>query len=464
MKIRSKITLWVAGAGLLTSLVFSLVVFFEMREQPYQVLDADLDVAARAVAGRLALEKREETPLEVKILSIPGSLYWIKVYDKNMSLVYRSGFTDIADIPLYKNTKGGYTVTTSIPEARVSSGRDKEGELTFRAKVVLARFGGASYLIQIARPIENLEDEFSDLIIALAAGLVASTLLLALLSYIVAGRIIRPIGIISGLSKEISHKTLGKRIPLGKSRDELYELSDALNQMFDRLQYSFAKQKEFLANASHELKTPTAMLRLFFEESAHREDLPDDLHRQLINQGNIVLRMERLVKRLMDLSVLELKDSIEMKEFSLTGLMRSLLEDFSSIFATGDINVEAHLPTQVSMRGDEEQIRRMLINIFENAFKYNDREGRIKLELSQDKDSVRLSLFNTGAGIPKGELEKVFEQFYRVEKSRSLQHGGAGLGLAIVREIVRLHDGTVTMESEPGAWARIRITLPKRHV
>jgi len=108
-------------------------------------------------------------------------------------------------------------------------------------------------------------------------------------------------------------------------------------------------------------------------------------------------------------------------------------------------------------------IRRFLINIIDNAIKYNRKNGTIEFEVEPAADAIRITCFNTGAGVPTEELNRVFEQFYRVEKSRSLQYGGSGLGLAITRQIVRLHGGDIKMESNPDVWSRIIITLPKRY-
>jgi two-component system OmpR family sensor kinase len=422
-------------------------------------------LAAAALAERLSEEQTSLGEGRINDLAFQGNEYWIKVYNQHLRPVYQSHLSAVVDLPLYRN-KGddGYTVATHVSRQIAHLHQDKRDEVHFRVRVMSAQIGGAPYLIQIARPMEELKEEIADLRTGLGMGLVLSTVLLVIVSYILAGRIVRPVADINRLTKEINENTLEKRIPLGTSRDELYELSASLNHMFDRLQYSFAKQKQFLANASHELKSPVAMLRLFFDEASQRQDLPEAFQHQVISQGEHVLRMDRLVKNLLELSVLELKESVTPEEFSMTDLVRSVLEDFSHIFNEAKLRQETRLPENLKMIGDKDKIRRMLINILDNAVKYNVENGEVKLDLTEKDDLIRLSLFNTGPGIPKDDREKVFEQFYRVEKSRSLQYGGAGLGLAIVKQIVRLHQGKVSLESEPGAWTRIDVTLPQHPV
>ena len=121
------------------------------------------------------------------------------------------------------------------------------------------------------------------------------------------------------------------------------------------------------------------------------------------------------------------------------------------------------MPQKLELRGDKDKIRRVLINIVDNAVKYNVEEGRIQWKAFETKGGIEISLYNTGPGIPREDLSRVFDQFYRVDKSRSTEYGGAGLGLAIVQEIVRLHKGTVSIDSQEGLWTRVDMFLPRRH-
>lgn len=462
MKVRHKITLWITGAGVIAGLLFSLVVFREMLEQPYELLDSELKAMAVTLVRLIEEKQGQAGTVPADTLPIYGRRYWVRVYDHSRNIVYESELARFTALPLYNKGKG-YNVRTYIPRKRIDLCQDRHGEVIFRVMVLNIGSSGSPYMVHIGRPMEDLEDEISDLVLTLVLGLAASTLLLVLISYIVAGRILKPVIIINSLAREINEETLDKRIPLGKNRDELYELSSSLNRMFDRLQYSFTWQKQFLASASHELKSPITILRLFMDEAVHRQDLPESFIQRLINQNNILFRMDRLVKNLLNLSALELKESLELEDFSLTDLIGSVLEDFTDVIAARKIRLEINLPENLRILGDKEKIRHVLINILDNAIRYNRERGEIKLGASETKDAVKLSLFNTGPGIPEDDLDKVFEQFYRVEKSRSFQYGGSGLGLTIVRRIVRLHNGSVNMESRPGTWARIRIILPKLH-
>jgi signal transduction histidine kinase len=275
-----------------------------------------------------------------------------------------------------------------------------------------------------------------------------------------AGKILKPIRELNDLAGDISDKNLTQRIPEGTGRDEFTELTRTINGMLDRLQFSFSRQKRYLADASHELKSPIAVLRLFFEEAAQRSDLPGAFQQQMDNQRLNMLRIDRLVKTLMELSVLELRTSLTRESFDLAELIRSVLEEFSPLIERAKIRVETRIPGALMMQGDGDQVRRVLINLLDNAVKYNVEGGHIGVTLSEKNATLHLCLNNTGPGIPADELPKVFEQFYRVEKSRATEYGGVGLGLSIVQEIVRLHRGTITIDSEPGAWTQVDISFP----
>ena len=461
MNIRNRITLWITGAGLIAGLLSSALIFYEMLEQPYGLLDAELDSQAHALLRGFMPDGSTLVPLADRaMLDSLGRLYWLKIYDREHRVVYTSSLTQFADLPLQVQ-HGGYNVSASIPKEAASLEQDDSGEVTFRVRVFSIPLGNKEYIVQIARPMEKLQEEISDLLISIAIGLILYSILLISLGYFAAGRILKPIADINALAREISDKTLDKRIPLGRNQDEIHVLSSSLNQMFDRLQYSFERQKEFIANASHELKTPIAMQRLFLGESLQRSDLPPDFMARLNCQSEILLRMERLVKNLLDLSALQRQETCELKEIDLSRLFSTLLTEFAEIFQAEGIHLHVHLEDSVYLSGDEDKLRRMLINLIDNAVRYNREEnGEIRISLKKNNQTVIMEIYNSGQGIPAAELNRVLEQFYRVEKSRSSSSGGSGLGLTIVRRIVELHHGQISITSEQDRWTRIQIILP----
>ncbi|MEJ2657133.1 MAG: HAMP domain-containing sensor histidine kinase [Desulfobacterales bacterium] len=461
MKIRYKITLWIAGVGVLASLLFSAIVLWEMLEQPYRLIDRDLETVAGSVVRLVETTPTPSKNATQKDFPFDTGKYWIKIYDDHLNVLYQSKLTRYTDLPLNK-TSQPYMVERMIPRERINLDQDSKNEVAFRIKTFSSRLRDQPCKVVIGRPMEKLEEEITDLIQGVAVGLGAATLLLILVSYYIAGKILRPITVINRMARDINDRSLDQRIPLGKSKDELYELSESLNHMFDRLQYSFVMQKQLIADASHELKGPITLLSFFMENAIHLKELPETFRLRLIRQYDILQRMRRLVKNLLDLSVLKAKETIDFEELFLSELVRSVHDDYADLLTARQIDMKMDVPEQLRIRGDRDSLQRVLINLVDNAIKYNVDGGKIEITAETKNDMVYLSVFNTGRGIPGKDIDQVFEQFYRVEKSRSSQYGGSGLGLTIVKQIIELHRGDISIESNPNAWTRVNIHLPNQ--
>ena len=459
MKIRFKITLWIAGAGFLASLVFSVIIFWEMVEQPYRLIDKDLETMAANVVRLVETTTPKIRNFTQKDFPFDTGSYWIKIYDDHMNVLYQSILTQYTDLP-FKHTNQPYMAERIIPRKYINLNQDSKNEVAFRIKAFNNKLWDQTCKVLIGKPVEKLEDEIVDLVQGIAVGLSTTTLLLIVLSYYIAGKILTPISVINRMARDINDRSLDRRIPLGKSKDELYELSESLNRMFDRLQYSFTRQKQLITDASHELKGPITLLSLFVEDAIHLKELPEKFRLRLVRQYDILQRMRRLVKNLLDLSALKTKDTIDFEEFPLLELVRSVYDDYAEVLAPRQIDMKIDVPENLRIKGDRDSMQRVLINLIDNAVKYNVDAGKIEVAAKIKNDTVHFSIFNTGKGIPKKDIDHVFEQFYRVEKSRSTRYGGSGLGLTIVKRIIELHRGDIIIESDPNAWTRVNIRLP----
>ena len=460
MKIRQKITLWISATTLIAAVSFSSFVFLEMIEQPYYLIDSELKHMAEALFGQFRSNSGQPLTIDEKFLPNPTAKYWIRLLDPNGATLFASAMTRYTDIPLLP-AKKAYNVENVIPREQIQLGQDAHDEVAFRVRVVRAAINGAGCTLLIARPIEELEEEMADLLHELGAILITCFILGVLFSYTLAGRILQPIVTINRLVREINEKSLDTRIPLGKSKDELYTLSVSLNQMFDRLQNSFARQKDFIASASHELKSPIALLLLSQEEMLQSPDLPDHVRNDLASQHNSLQRMTRLIRNLLDLSRLEQQTALAREQVNLAELAEQVLEDYREVVAASLILLETDFEAELYVQGDQEKLRRLLINLVDNAIRYNKKSGgRLRMEGHKDLQAVRLLVSNTGPHVVQEDISRIFEQFYRVEKSRSTQFGGSGLGLAIAKRIAELHGGEICFTSSEDGWNTITVKLP----
>jgi len=463
MTVKTRITLFIVGTGFLDSLLFSIVVFLELVEQPIKILDTMLEEEAHGITGMI-LQRQNALPSSPTDSPKPAlTPYWIEIYGPNHhKLIYRSnlaGSIKLAPVAAGKSA----IVTVPVSTGHIKPGAGNRREATFRVKTFLIKLEGRTFTVQIARRMGKLEEEIRELVFGVLSGLLLSTLALVAVSRFVAGKILKPVGAMQSLAREISEKNLEKRIPTGNGRDEFNQLARTINSMLDRLQHSFVRQRNFLFDTSHELKTPLTTMRLAIDDicSDEAEKLPEASRENILQLKGQVLRMERLVKDLLNLSALETLARIDRKPLRPAEMLSALSADYQIMADARHIRMTLDLDHSLVVQGDRRKLNRAFSNILDNAIKYNNEGGRVEVSGGQSATEVVLSVANTGPGIAAEEIPKVFEQFYRVEKSRASRYGGSGLGLAIVKRIIELHGGSVSLESRKEEWTRLTVRLPK---
>ncbi len=463
MNIRQKITLWIAGTAFIAVVIFTSLTYKVMSEQRYRLIDQELYDMADSIIKQVNTRSGSSWTLEAARLHYSPDHYWIKVTDDSShQILYRSPLSRYTEIPS-QGKRSRYNQEVIIPRTIFQLGQDTHDGVLFRVNIIHGQAGGRPVTVMIADTIEQMNDELLAKLREVIVSIIACTLFIVLISYWLAGRIVRPLVKINNLAREISEKSLDQRIPVGKNPDEIQNLALSLNRMFDRLQFSFSRQKEFIGNASHELKSPITLLRLNLEEMLLSPDLDDSLRNELEKQLNTLRRMGRLVGSLLDLSRLDQHESLTYSQVDLAGLTEQVFDEYSELFSASGIRLENQLPNGLLMQGDQEKLHRLLINLIDNAVRYNLKEnGIIRLTGAKCKRMITMTIANTGPSIPEAEIARVFEQFYRVEKSRSTNHGGSGLGLTIARKIVELHGGRITLSSNVNGWIEVTVVLPTK--
>lgn len=462
MSVRWKISLLITLTGFAASLVFSVCFLNEMLEQPYRIMDSDLRAMA-IQAVHIVDEQRQPGRLNAPLL-IGDKRYWLKVRNRNTgNILYISELAKQVKLP---EPAPGTGVTVSVDTSVAMAGlvRDGQKEVTFRVREEKISFHGRKFLVTVGRPMVKLEEELHDTYVGTIGGLFLSILLLSVSSYFVAGWILKPVKVINDQTREITERHLARRIPVQDGHyDEFNTLARTLNQVFNRLQHAFEQQNRFLADASHELKTPLTLIRLFVDEmrSASEEDPSYRQGEGMARMTEQVLRMERLVKNLLDLSSLEMDGRLVHERVDVGAMLASLAEEYRFLADRRDIRIKDALAPDMLVFGDEQRLIRAFSNIFDNAVKYNVDGGWIEITGKVMEHDIEITVTNSGPGVAESKIPKVFDRFYRVEESRSLRYGGSGLGLAIVKRIIELHGGTVRFTSRPEEWTRLSITLPQ---
>jgi len=460
VKIRYKISLWIAAITLSVATMAGFVVYYEMSEESYSLVDRELlDLSERIVSS--------PHPDHIESQNADVDRYYVNICTKQGVNVYKSRLAGLVSLDS-RPADPRFTVSIDIELEHLwidpaykddfEDLQDLDGSsIMFRVLVSETGEREDDLVIIIAKPLPFITGDFNEVREQIILWSLFATLLVICLSYLMAGRILAPLKAINLQIRVINQSSLGRRITLGRSKDELNELSVSLNAMFDRLEHSFEKQREFIGNAAHEIKTPITTL-LLGHENLLNNSLPPGISDDIESQLNVLRRVSLLVKNLLDISRLEQQDTIHRVKFDLSELIKDILNEFEGLISGLGITIITNLD-EVQLTGDKFKIQRMLINVFDNAIKYNERNGTLKVSLSQAKKTAALVISNTGSVIPEADLPNIFDQFFRVDKSHSSQVGGFGLGLTIVKKIVELHDGTVTASSNEGETA-ISIALP----
>ena len=287
-------------------------------------------------------------------------------------------------------------------------------------------------------------------ILALIGGIV---------TYFLSGHALRPIREFSDKIEEVQAQNLAaSRIEENKVK-ELNQLSVSYNKMLERLSDAFEIQRQFTANAAHELRTPLSLMQVqldLYNSTRHPDNDADTLQTiKMVTEQNG--RLSKMVKTLLDMS--ELQTVGRDDEIMVDALVDEVLADLDPLAQEKNIKLTGKCKN-ITMVGSDILIYRLVYNLVENAIKYNHSGGQVTVTAYRKEKHVYLSVEDTGNGIPEELRERVFEPFFRVDKSRSRELGGVGLGLALVREIVRVHDGSITVRSNPSGGTVFDVILP----
>lgn len=277
-------------------------------------------------------------------------------------------------------------------------------------------------------------------------------------TYFISGHALRPIREFSDKIEKVQAQNLADSRIEENQVKELNQLSVSYNRMLERLSDAFEIQRQFTANAAHELRTPLALMQVqldLYHSNRHPDSDADTVQMiKMVTEQND--RLNKMVKTLLDMS--ELQTVGRDDEIILDALVDEVLEDLEPLAEGKNIRLIGKCK-DITMVGSDILIYRLVYNLVENAIKYNHSGGQVTVTADRKEKHVYLSVEDTGAGIPEELKERVFEPFFRVDKSRSRELGGVGLGLALVREIVRVHDGSITVKSNPSGGTIFEVVL-----
>lgn len=469
MDIRWRLTLWYFLTTFIILLLFSAGIYIFMNHQLYRAVDQQLDTVVKSIQGSYApTTKQFDIVRPDSVKENPFISYYLIVYDETGRPVYSSPLTKTVSLPVplsLKQMELEKVVERKVPQYDKYLHPDGKGRVTFRAINRKIYFNGRQIgWVTVASSIEKVEEALQKLLMTIVIFIVVISVLIGVSGFILTRKSLRPVDVITRKANHISHTNLNERINGITTKDELGRLSDTLNHLLERLQKSFDSQRQFLADAAHELKTPLSVLRAHWESELNNEELSLEFKEKLVHDVETVSRLTHLINNLLLLAKTEdIKTSFVFSDCELDTLLQDVVSDAEILADMKEqrIIVEELLPAKI--HGDRERLYQLFFNVIENAIKYTQETGEIILSMQEQDGRVMVEIKDNGPGIPEEDLPHIFDRFYRVQKDRSRKTGGSGLGLTICKLIVEAHNGKIEAESEPGVGSVFRVVLPHDH-
>ena len=439
--VRLRLTLWYSLilAGIV--LAFSLSVFFFVRAGLYRQLDQQLESDFKAV-----FQDFSEDPNETPEIEAENSAKIFQIV-KAGNLLYQT--------PAYQ--RSGLPLVGQLPPAATRTSRSLSGGW------YLLKTGpaGPGLLLTVAVNEGPLRSTLRTLEAILFLGLIVALALAAFGGFATAGRLLKPVAVISAKAERISAESLSARLTVEDPRDEFGRLAVVINVMLARLEDAFERLKRFTADASHELRTPLTVIRSV-GEVALQEDLDGGAYRDRI--GSMLEEVDRLTRLVDSLLLLTRADSghisLGQKEADVVRLVRQAADDMRALAEEKDQTLALALEGPGVLRVDEATLRLALVNLLDNAIKYTPRSGTVTVGSKWRGNEFLIEVTDTGPGIPAEHRDRVFDRFYQVDQDRSGPAGGAGLGLSIARWAVEANGGRIELESREKQGSTFRLVFP----
>jgi heavy metal sensor kinase len=455
--VRTRLTLWYAGVLGLSLVAFALLIYYAAAAIFHERQDESLRSTAQTVASAYVEEFEEQHSLAKASQIVLAELAFPNRYVQ---------VTDNSGQPMASSRNLANTALI-VPSSALTEAHERSSSFVttngLRVAVVpLSSNQELGYAV-VAEPLSVIEAGLSRLRLDFFAGVPLVLLFASVGGYFLARKSLLPIASMNRQTERISAENLSARLDVTNPRDELGCLAITINDVLGRLERAFKEQQRFIADASHELRTPLAVLRGETEVALTTTRTISEYEDSLSLIKDEAERLSRIVEDLFILARLPIDaPTTLMKEpLSLEEAVRACSRA-AQVLATrkGVLLTTQNESGSLVLNGDEELIKRMILNLLDNAIKYTPQGGEISVTLARQNGDAHIIVSDTGIGIPQYDQLHVFDRFYRVDKARSRELGGAGLGLSIVRWIVEVHGGKISIDSGLGRGSKFIVELP----
>jgi heavy metal sensor kinase len=454
LSIRARLTLWYTAVLTLVLAASAWASYRVYERSRLARFDEELARVEALASRNLALELDDGLALEdaahdaLEDLELPGRL--LAVFAPDGRRLAGRWSEALAESPAALDGRADSVVQATAPAAE-----------PHRLRWAHRRHRGTAFVVGAAESLLPLEQELTGLRRALLGGVLAALLCAAAGGFWIAHVVLRPVASMAAEAARISERTPGFRLTAARAEDELGALARSFNQLLGRLERALAQQREFMADASHELRTPVSVARTAIEVTLARAGRPEPEYRDsLAVVGEQMRRLGRLVD---DMFTLARADAgplpLERGRLYLDELVERCLAESRLLGAAKGVELGWSGPRDLEAVGDEGRLRQMLMNLLDNAVRHTPAGGRVRVELAARPGGFEIAVRDGGGGIPEPERERVFERFVRLDASRHAADG-AGLGLPIARMIAEAHGGSLALAESDASGSSFVVRVP----
>jgi len=459
--IRFRLTFWYMLVLLIILIIFSGIVYFSLAQALRRNADDSMQSQAEWIAGVLdmldeGLDFEDFSEDLTEHIADREEKLYIQVRYGGGDIFYQSGQLNhvlkASDHALQRASENKRTLETITDPIW--------GVLRF-VTMPVEDDGEIVYLVQVGASFREIQQVLRQLLLILLCSGIVALMASFFGGRFLAQRALKPVDEITKTARKIGAENLSQRLDVPSTEDELSRLVSTLNGMIERLERSFQQIRQFTGDASHELRTPLTAMRGQAEVILRKERTAEDYRQVLESNLEEMEWMSRIVENLLTLSRTDSGEiQLDINPVRLVQLIRDAHKECEVLADAKDIQVFLDEVQDIVVPGDKTRLRQMLLNLIDNAVKYTSRGGQIRLSLEMEDNFARIQVKDTGIGISPKDLPRIFDRFFRVDKARSREMGGSGLGLSIVQWIVNAHHGTIEVDSKLGDGSCFTISLP----
>jgi len=455
--VRGRLTVWYTAVVAVVLIVFSAISYIRLARDTRAATDAALVEEAQEFAAALARGSANAikgNEIDPDFRSVEREI-----------ILFRDGQL-VAWSRLHLTSADRQRVAATMRRtirgfATLAGGPEDDG---IRAYAMPVQSDGHQYVVVVAKNLDEQADRLDGAAHAVFFGIPIALVLAAGGGYLLARKALRPVAVMSRKARQIGAETLAERIPVPNERDELGFLAVTLNDLLERLQRTFELQRRFMADASHELRTPVAIIQGEADVTLSRDERSAAEYRESIRvMQKAALKLTRIVESLFLLARADAGGyPVRKTRFYLDEAIAECVRSMRNIAAGRGVTLEQSSAGDVVLFADEELIHRMILNLVDNAVKFTPSGGKVSIDVSRDSDRVVIRVTDSGPGIAPADQPRIFERFYRIDRTANEAEAatGAGLGLPIARWIAEAHGGTLQLEGSDERGSTFTIELP----